>query len=142
MAGAIVVEPVASTDKSGAEIEVPSGSIHHWRGYVYIPNANVDDLVTAVRDPEARRAHHQQDVLVAPALSRDNDSLRLYLKLQRSAIVTAGGTTPSTSCTTRATRQTVPAAAASRHASRRSRTSANPASTSCPWATTAASCGG
>jgi len=88
MAGAIVVEPVASTDKSGAEIEVPSGSIHHWRGYVYIPNANVDDLVTAVRDPEARRAHHQQDVLVARVLSRDNDSLRLYLKLQRSAIVT------------------------------------------------------
>ena len=88
MTGAIVVDSVESTDTSGAEIDVPSGSIHHWRGYVYIPNANVEDLVTAVRDPEARPAHHQQDVLVTRVLSRDNDSLRLYLKLQRSAIVT------------------------------------------------------
>lgn len=88
LAGAIVVEPVESVDTKGAEIEVSSGSIHHWRGYVYIPNASVDDLVTAVRDPEGRHAHHQQDVLVARVLSRDSDSLRLYLKLQRSAIVT------------------------------------------------------
>jgi len=88
MTGAIVVDSVESTDTSGAEIDVPSGSIHHWRGYVYIPNANVKDIVEAVRDPEARRAHHQQDVLVTRVLSRDNDSLRLYLKLQRSAIVT------------------------------------------------------
>jgi putative flippase GtrA len=88
IAGAVVVEPVESVDRSGAEIDVPSGSIHHWRGYVYIPNASVDDLVDAVRDPEGRRAHHQQDVLVARVLSRDTGGLRLYLKLQRSSIVT------------------------------------------------------
>jgi putative flippase GtrA len=88
LAGDIVVEPVESVDQNGAGIEVPSGSIHHWRGYVYIPNTSVDDLITAVRDPDGRRAHRQQDVLIARVVSRDNDSLRLYLKLQRSAIVT------------------------------------------------------
>ena len=102
LAGQIVVEPVVSMDQNGAEIEVPSGSIHHWRGYIYIPNTSVDNLITAVHDPDGRRAHHQQDVLVARVLSRDNDSLRLYLKLQRSAIVTIAYN-PSMSSTAHAT---------------------------------------
>jgi putative flippase GtrA len=86
--GDIVVEPVATRLDDGREIAVPDGTIHHWRGYVFIPGVSVDDLVTAVRDPASRHAHRQEDVLIARVLSRTSDSLRLYLKLQRSAIVT------------------------------------------------------
>jgi hypothetical protein len=85
MSGATVVEPGLQPWQS--EIDVPGGSIHHWRGYVFIPGATVDDLLVIVKDPAA---HRQEDVLVAQVLDRSPGSLRLYLKLRRTGLVTVG----------------------------------------------------
>jgi putative flippase GtrA len=73
----------------GAGVEVPSGTIHHWRGAAFIPGATVDKVLRAVADPTGLRAHRQEDVLEARVLSRSPNGLRLFLKLQRRVIVSA-----------------------------------------------------
>ncbi len=88
-AGTVTVRNLAGADQSGEGLVVPGGAIHHWRGAVFIPNVGVEEVLAAVADPSAGTAHRQEDVLEARVLSRSPNRLRLFLKLQRSAIVTA-----------------------------------------------------
>jgi hypothetical protein len=85
----VTVRNLAGADRSGDGLEVPAGTIHHWRGAVFIPNVGVEEVLAAVADPSAGTAHRQEDVLEARVLSRSPNHLRLFLKLQRRAIVTA-----------------------------------------------------
>lgn len=85
--GSVVVRNVGGRD--GAGIDIPAGTIHHWRGLVFIPGATVEEVLHAVADPTGVRAHRQEDVLEARVLSRSPNGLRLFLKLQRRVIVSA-----------------------------------------------------
>ena len=64
-----------------------SGTIHHWRGAVFIPGATVEEVLEAVANPAGPRAHRQEDVLETRVLARSPNALRLFLKLQRRVIV-------------------------------------------------------
>ncbi len=87
--GTVAVRNLEGADRSGEGLEVAGGTIHHWRGAVFIPNVGVDEVLAAVSDPGSRAAHRQEDVLEARVLSRSPNHLRLFLKLQRRVIVTA-----------------------------------------------------
>jgi putative flippase GtrA len=73
-------------EPEGESISVPGGTIHRWTGCTVVHgttvNALIDSLVRAGTPPP------QEDVLEARLLSRQNDSLHVYLKLNRHAIVT------------------------------------------------------
>jgi hypothetical protein len=88
-AGTVVVRNLAGADRSGEGLDVPGGTIHHWRGAVFIPGVGVDAVLEAVADPSSGTAHRQEDVLEARVLARSPNHLRLFLKLQRRVIVTA-----------------------------------------------------
>ncbi len=87
MAGGIPVSKMVSTDVKGNEIRVPVGMIHHWRGSVFIRGVTLEDVLARVANPTATDTR-QEDVLESTVLERGPDSLRLYLKLQRSKLVT------------------------------------------------------
>jgi putative flippase GtrA len=72
----------------GDSVDVPGGLIHHWHGYTFIPDVDLDTLLESITDPTGPRAVQQEDVLEARVLSRTADGLRLFLKLQRSNVVT------------------------------------------------------
>jgi putative flippase GtrA len=80
--GEIPIESIGASTLDGA------GTISHWRGYVFVPGAGVGDLVdcAALRGRCAER--HHEDVIEQRVLDRNGDSLRLFLKLRRQAIVT------------------------------------------------------
>jgi hypothetical protein len=73
--------------RPGPAGEVPGGLVHHWRGVVFVPNVDLDHVLARVTDPELD-AGLQEDVLAARVLTRQADSLRLFLRLQRNQIVT------------------------------------------------------
>lgn len=81
--GEIIVENAA-----GDTIDAGGGTINYWRGYVLVPGASIQDVL----DHAALRGRfadlRQEDVLEWRVLARDADSLRLFVKLQRRAIVT------------------------------------------------------
>lgn len=65
-------------------IDVPSGTIEHWRGAMLIRGVSVASLVAALeREPLV-----QEDVLRSQVLARSGHQQRVYLRLTRRSIVT------------------------------------------------------
>lgn len=73
-------------EPEGRTIQVPGGTIHEWRGSLLVHGITVPALVRALSDPGLPPP--SDDVLDARVLRRGEDSLSVYLKLTRSAIVT------------------------------------------------------
>ncbi len=86
-AGEVPVTRLESLDPNGNRIKVPNGMIHHWRGSVFIPGVDIGYVLTRVENPVSQEIK-QEDVLRSAVLERDDGYLKLYLKLQRSKIVT------------------------------------------------------
>lgn len=78
--------PVALGEPVGETIGVPGGTIHRWRGATLVRGVTVDQLVHALMDPGTPPP--QEDVLESRVLDRSGSTLRVYLKLVRSAVVT------------------------------------------------------
>ncbi len=87
LSGRILVEKMKTLHPSGRKIKVPAGTIHHWRGSVFIPDVDLERVLAQVRNP-AQQEQLQEDVLESRILEESDDSLRIYLKLVRSKIVT------------------------------------------------------
>lgn len=87
LAGGIVARRLEGA-RSGAEhVDVPSGRVHHWRGAVLIPGVTVPDLLERIEssDPPAI----QDDVIRSSVLKRQPRAVHVFLRLQRTKIVTA-----------------------------------------------------
>jgi putative flippase GtrA len=87
LSGGIPVEKMESSDARGAKIRVPDGMIHHWRGSVFLPGVDLNRVLARVENPVSEEIR-QEDVLQSSVIDRGNGCLKLYLKLQRSKIVT------------------------------------------------------
>ena len=85
--GRVMVARMETEDSRGRSIKVPGGMIHHWRGTVLIPSVRLEQVIHRLRYPDPG-APPQQDVLETRILERNEDSLRIYLKLVRRKIVT------------------------------------------------------
>jgi len=81
--GGVVIRNMKGEDG----VELPSGTLHHWRGAVFVPGATVEEILEAVADPTGARAHRQEDVMETRVIARSPNALRLFLKLQRRVIV-------------------------------------------------------
>ena len=79
-ASACAAEPI------GSAIDIDGGTIHHWKGSTVVHGTTVDKVVHSLM----RRGipPPQDDVLESRVLGRNGNSLRVYLRLARSAIVT------------------------------------------------------
>ena len=87
LAGRPVLKRMETRDEQGERIEVPKGRIHHWRGAILVPNADLDAVVDGLQysiPPEEL----QSDVIESRVLWRDGNRLGSFLKLNRKAVVT------------------------------------------------------
>lgn len=85
-AGDLVLASMRTRDAAGREIDVPSGTIEHWRGAVFVPGVSLDLVMEALASGATLEG--QQDVIEARVLERRGDSMRTWLKLRRESIVT------------------------------------------------------
>jgi putative flippase GtrA len=85
LSGKIPVKQVPNPD--GQPVKMRNGMVHHWRGSVFIPGATLDFVLSRVANPRPEDSR-QEDVLDSRVLESSPGQLRLYLKLQRSKIVT------------------------------------------------------
>ena len=83
--GAVVVRSIHTLDARGERIEAPSARIHHWRGDVLIPGVSVGELVGQLRRGVVPR---DEGVLASRVLDSGPDRLRVYLRLQRTSLIT------------------------------------------------------
>jgi hypothetical protein len=87
LAGEIPIKKMISYDPSGEKMVLSGGIAHHWRGSVFIPGAKLEEIISRVLNPTAADMQ-QEDVLQWRVLERGHDSLKIFLKLQRSKFVT------------------------------------------------------
>jgi hypothetical protein len=90
LGGEIVVQrmPSGKKDQGDNDISIPSGTIHHWRGSVFIPDVPFDFTLHRIQHPELETSK-QEDVLESRILERRSPAeYRLFLKLQRTQIIT------------------------------------------------------
>jgi hypothetical protein len=83
--GAIPVEKMRA---NAATMDVPGGTIAHWRGSVLVPGVSVDHLLHRLQQ-QIEDGPHQADVLQLRVLSRQPDALTLFIRMTRTAVVTA-----------------------------------------------------
>ena len=70
----------------GESVPVPSGTISVWRGSVFIPGATVDGVLDRLQHPGTPPP--QDDIVWSRVISREPDSLRVFIRLVRHALVT------------------------------------------------------
>jgi hypothetical protein len=74
------------SEPQGEMIEIPGGTIYHSRGSMLVRGTTVDRVVRALMQPGT--SPPQDDVLESRVLARTDNTLRVYLKLARTAVVT------------------------------------------------------
>lgn len=87
LAGEIPIREMKTVTDGNRPIDVPDGMIHHWRGSVLIPGVTLDFVLSRVNNPKQEDTR-QEDVLDSRVLEQAPGQLKLFLKLQRSKIVT------------------------------------------------------
>jgi len=85
LSGAVVVRKMETLDAGGEKMDAPFARIHHWRGDVLIPGRSVAQVVETLQHGPLPG---QEDVLQSRVLERGPDWMRVYLQLQRKALVT------------------------------------------------------
>ena len=86
--GEVHVERAAvARDQAKNEIEVDGGLVNHWRGTVFVPDVQLDQMLKVLQEPQSDK-HKQEDVLSSRVLSRDGDSQKVFLRLKRTKFVT------------------------------------------------------
>jgi hypothetical protein len=87
LAGEIVARRMEGERTGASHVNVPSGRVHHWRGAIFIPGPTVPDLISRIEhsDPPAI----QDDVIRSSVLSRQPGGVHVFLRLQRTKVVTA-----------------------------------------------------
>jgi putative flippase GtrA len=70
---------------NGRTTNIPGGTIHHWRGSMFIPQATVAEVLEVLMYPGTPPP--QADVIEARVLSRSGSELEVYIRLSRRAIV-------------------------------------------------------
>lgn len=70
----------------GRSLRVPGGTIHEWRGSTVVPGTTVEAIVHALQVPGLPPP--AEDILEAHVMRRRGDTLHLFMRITRSAVVT------------------------------------------------------
>ena len=83
--GQTLVRRGTSRDLGNRSIDVPLARVHHWHGAVFLPGATLDALL---RTLERDAPPTSQEILRASVLQRGPSFIKVFLRIQRSRVVT------------------------------------------------------
>ena len=85
--GEVVTAKLRTKDARGRSIDIPKGMVHHWMGSVFIPGAELVDLLAWLQNYDD---HHRyfDEVESSRLVAREGDDFRMFLRLRRKKVVT------------------------------------------------------
>jgi hypothetical protein len=86
LGGEVLVFEINTTDEGGEGIPIPDGTIHHWRGTVFLPGVNLDTYLFHAQHPDVG-VPEQPEVLEKRILERQPDDVRLFIKMTRQKFI-------------------------------------------------------
>lgn len=75
-------------DASSANAGIPGGMIHDWRGIVFIPGANMDQVLRVLQDYNRHATVYAPDVEKAKIEQQDGNHYLVFLRFRRTKVVT------------------------------------------------------
>jgi hypothetical protein len=79
--GEVVVFP----GKNNGDVEVPSGLIHDWVGAIFVPGANLDKVLTTIKDYGHQSQTYAPDIAESRLESHQgNDDFTVFMKVVKS----------------------------------------------------------
>lgn len=69
------------TRLNGKELEVPDGLVHHWVGIVFIPGANLEQVLGVAKDYDHRAELFKPEVIAAHTIWHQDDDYRIFMRL-------------------------------------------------------------
>ena len=84
--GGIVIEKASLA--STKEAKVPDGLIHHWSGFVFVPDTNLDKVLAFLEDYDHHQEYYKPEVARSKLLHRDDDHFVAYLRFAKKKIIT------------------------------------------------------
>lgn len=72
----------------GQRIECPGGLVHHWLGVIFIPGANLGDVLGVLQDYNRQSVYYAPDVERSKIESHDGDHFRVFLRFRRHKVIT------------------------------------------------------
>jgi hypothetical protein len=85
--GEVAIRRVTAAD-GAPNNDIPGGMIHDWEGIVFIPGANLDEVLKLLQDYDHHATYYAPDVQRAKIESHDGDHFVVFLRFRRQKIVT------------------------------------------------------
>jgi hypothetical protein len=75
-------------DASRANVEIPGGMVHDWRGIVFIPGVKLEQVLGVLQDYDRQATIYAPDVERAMIERRDGNHYLVFLRFRRTKLVT------------------------------------------------------
>ena len=87
----IAADPYARTTDTrteGRTVDVPGGLVHHWRGGMFVRDADLDAAVALLQDYDRHSTIYAPTVARSKLLSRNGDTFKVYLRFVMRKVIT------------------------------------------------------
>jgi hypothetical protein len=74
--------------EKGENCRCPGGMIHHWVGAVFVPGANLQEVMRVLQDYDHHAQYYGPDVERSKIESRDADHFLVFLRFRRHKVIT------------------------------------------------------
>ncbi len=85
--GQVVVDRLETRD-NGKQIQIPDGLIHHWVGIIFIPRVTLPQTLALLQNYDSHYNIYKPEVTRSKLLQRDGDRFNIYLRLNKTKIIT------------------------------------------------------
>lgn len=84
--GGIIIEKASLAYTRDAK--VPDGLVHHWSGFVFVPDTNLDKVLAFLEDYDHHKEYYKPDVARSKLLHHDDDHFVAYLRFAKKKVIT------------------------------------------------------
>lgn len=84
-AGEVLIQKAAVENNSS---KVPDGLVHHWTGFIFIPNVGISRLFSFLQDYDHHSQYYKPEVASSKLLQRDGDHFVAYMRFVKKKVIT------------------------------------------------------
>ncbi len=82
------MKQLLARDVSGAAIEAPGGLIHDWVGAVFIPGANLRQVLDLAEDYDHHQDIYKPEVVRSRLIQHEGNDYKIYYRLRKKKVIT------------------------------------------------------
>jgi hypothetical protein len=84
-AGEVLIQKASVVNHSA---KVPDGLVHHWTGFIFIPNVGISRLFTFLQDYDHHQDFYKPEVSRSKLLRHDGDHFVAYMRFVKKKVIT------------------------------------------------------